>query len=252
VPPASPLEPDPVAEAVATARTQIEQGQFDPAVAALQGALGKRPRSASAPQARLLIARAYDRQRRLDAALAAYGELPTMYPQDPAAADALLRMADLVQQTRASDRMKTARGYLDQIVAGYPTSAAAPRALAQRAIIEEREDVKVTDPVLNRVVPAALVSYRQLTEAYPHTPSAEGAFVRLAKYYDDLKRYDLQAQALTGLGSYFPNTRHDAWWEAGEIYEKRLRDVAKAKDAYGRVPSSSRRYKDAQKKVSEL
>ena len=92
--------------------------------------------------------------------------------------------------------------------------------------------MKVTDPVLQRVVPAALVSYRQLTEAYPHTAPAEAAFIRLAQYYDDMKRYDLQAQALTGLGSYFPKTRHDAWWEAGEIFERRLRDVAKAKDAY--------------------
>ena len=67
-----------------------------------------------------------------------------------------------------------------------------------------------------------------------------------------MKRYDLQAQALTGLGSYFPKTRHDAWWEAGEIFERRLRDVAKAKDAYSRVPSTSRRYRDAQKKLAEL
>jgi TolA-binding protein/predicted Ser/Thr protein kinase len=251
VAPAAP-EPDPVADAVATASTQIAQGQFDAAVASLQAALGQRPRSASAAQARLLIARAYDRQKRLDAALAAYGEIPAMYPQDAAAADALLRMADLVQQTRASDRTRTARAYLDQIVASYPTSAVAPRALAQRATLEERENLKVTDPVLQRVVPAALVTYRQLTDAYPHTPPAEGAFVRLAKFYDDIKRYDLAAKAYVDLGSYFPQNRHDAWWEAGELYEKRVRDVAKAKDAYARVPQTSRRYRDAQKKLTEL
>jgi TolA-binding protein/predicted Ser/Thr protein kinase len=256
-PPAAPVapaapEPDPVADAVATASTQIAQGQFDAAVASLQAALGQRPRSASAPQARLLIARAYDRQKRVDAALAAYGEIPAMYPQDAAAADALLRMADLVQQTRASDRTRTARAYLDQIVASYPTTAVAPRALAQRATIEEREDLKVTDPVLQRVVPAALVTYRQLTDAYPHTPAAEGAFVRLAKLYDDIKRYDLAAKTFVGLGSYFPQNRHDAWWQAGELYEKRVRDVAKARDAYGRVPQTSRRYRDAQKKLTEL
>jgi outer membrane protein assembly factor BamD (BamD/ComL family)/predicted Ser/Thr protein kinase len=251
VAPAAP-EPDPVADAVATASTQITQGQFDAAVASLQAALGQRPRSASAAQARLLIARAYDRQKRLDAALAAYGEIPAMYPEDAAAADALLRMAELVQQTRASDRTRTARAYLDQIVATYPTSAAAPRALAQRATIEERENLKVTDPVLQRVVPAALVTYRQLTDAYPHTPPAEGAFVRLAKFYDDIKRYDLAAQAFVSLGSYFPQNRHDAWWEAGELYEKRVRDAAKAKEAYARVPQTSRRYRDAQKKLTEL
>ena len=67
-----------------------------------------------------------------------------------------------------------------------------------------------------------------------------------------MKRYDLQAGALTALGSYFPKSRHDAWWEAGEVFERRLRDVVKAKDAYSRVPTTSRRYRDAQKKLSEL
>ncbi len=250
--PAEPEAPDPVAEAVASALPAIENRQFDPALRGLQAALGQRPTSPSAPQAKLLIARVYDRQRRVDTALAAYSEVRTTYPSDPAAAEALLRMADLVQQTRASDRMTKARGYLDQIIANFPTTAAAPRALAQRALVEEREDLKVTDPVLQRVVPAALVSYRQLVEAYPHTPPAEAAFVRLAKYYDDLRRYDLAAEALTSLGSYFPKTRHDAWWQAGEIFERRLRDTAKAKDAYSRVPETSRRYRDAQKKVGEL
>ena len=227
----------------------MERGQFDAALTGLQSALGQRPTSPNASQARLLIARIYDRQGRVDAALAAYADLRATYPKDTASADALLRMADLVQQTKQPDRMKLARSYLDQIVANFPTTNVAPRALAQRAVIEEREDVKVTDPVLQRVVPAALVSYRQLTEAYPHTPRPKAAFIRLAQYYDDMKRYDLQAQALTGLGSYFPKTRHDAWWEAGEIFERRLRDVAKAKDAYSTraldVAAVSRRAEEA-------
>ena len=245
-------ESDPVRTAVEAALPAIERGQFDVALATLQGALGQRPTSPNASQARLLIARIYDRQHRTDAALAAYADLRATYPRDPASAEALLRMADLVQQTKQPDRTKAARSYLDQILANFPGSYIAPRALAQRAAIEEREDLKVTDPVLQKVVPAALVSYRQLTEAFPQTQPAEGAFLRLSQYYDDMKRYDLQAQALTGLGSYFPKTRHDAWWQAGEIFERRLRDIAKAKDAYAKVPTTSRRYRDAQKKLSEL
>jgi len=230
----------------------MERGQFDAALTGLQSALGRRPMSPNASQARLLIAGIYERQGRTDVALAAYADLRATYPKDPASADALLRMADLVQQTRQPDRTRLARSYLDQIVANFPTTSVAPRALAQRAAIEERENVKVTDPVLQRVVPAALVSHRQLTEAYPHTAPAEAAFIRLARFYDDMKRYDLQAGALTALGSYFPKSRHDAWWEAGEVFERRLRDVVKAKDAYSRVPTTSRRYRDAQKKLSEL
>ena len=197
-------EPDTVARAVEAALPAMERGQFDVALAGLQSALGEQPTSPSASQARLLIARIYDRQGRTDAALAAYADLRATYPKDPASADALLRMADLVQKTRQPDRMRLARSYLDQIVANFPTTSVAPRALAQRAAIEEREDLKVTDPVLQRVVPAALVSYRQLTEAYPQAAPAEAAFIRLARFYDDMKRYDLQAQALTALGSYLP------------------------------------------------
>jgi TolA-binding protein len=242
---------DPVSLAVTAAQPAIEQGQFDSALSSLQTALGQRPTSPNAARAKLLIARIYDRQKRVDAALAAYNEVRNTYPKDPASAEALLRMADLVQQGKASDRTKTARSYLDQIVANFPGSPVTPRALSQRAAIEEREDLKVTDPVLQRVVPAALVSYRQLVEAFPHTPPAEAAFVKLAKYYDDIRRYDLEAEALSQLGSYFPKTRYDAWWEAGEIYERRLKDPAKAKDAYSKVPQTSRRYRDAQKKLTE-
>jgi serine/threonine protein kinase/outer membrane protein assembly factor BamD (BamD/ComL family) len=245
-------EPDPVGKAVEAALPAMERGQFDAALTDLQSALGKRPTSPNAAQARLLIARIYDRQGRTDAALAAYADLRTTYPRDSASADALLRMADLVQQTRRPDRTRVARSYLDEIVANFSTTNAAPQALAQRAVIEDRENAKVTDPVLQRVVPAALVSCRQLTESYPQSAHAEAAFIRLARYYDDMKRYDLQAQALVALGSSFPRTRHDAWWEAGEVFERRLRDAAKAKDAYSRVPTTSRRYRDAQKKVSAL
>jgi serine/threonine protein kinase/TolA-binding protein len=251
-PPAVAPEPDPVAKAVEAAVPALASGQLDAALTGLQSALGQRPASPSAGQARFLIGRIYDRQGRVDAALAAYADVRATYPKDPTSADALLRMADLVQQTKQPDRTKLARSYLDQIVASFATTNVAPRALAQRAQIEEREDLKVTDPVLQRVVPAALVSYRQLIEAYPHTAPAEGAYLKLAQYYGDLKRYDLEAQAWIGLGSYFPKTRHDPWWEAGEIYERRLRDNAKAKDAYARVPNTSRRYRDAQKKLTEL
>ena len=232
----------------------MKRGQFDAALTGLQSALGERPTSPNAALATVLIAQIYARQGRIDQAQAL---APNDFLATPA--EALLRMADLALQTRGEgsflsrpDRTTLALSYLDQIVANFPETNEAPRALAQRAAIEEREDVKVTDPVLQRVVPAALVSYRQLTEAYPQAAPAEAAFIRLARFYDDMKRYDLQAQALTALGTSFPFTPYDAWWEAGEVYEWRLRDIPRAKDAYSRVPTTSPRYRDAQKKVSEL
>ena len=43
--------------------------------------------------------------------------------------------------------------------------------------------------------------------------------------------------------------RLDAAWRAGEVYEKRVKDAQKARTAYGLVPVSSSRYKDAQKEL---
>ena len=117
----------------------------------------------------MLIARIYDRQGRVDAALAAYADLRATYPKDPASADALLRMADLVQQTKQPDRTKLGPFVSRPDRRELPHHQRRPARAGAARRIEEREDVKVTDPVLQRVVPAALVSYRQLTEAYPHT-----------------------------------------------------------------------------------
>jgi len=43
----------------------------------------------------------------------------------------------------------------------------------------------------------------------------------------------------------------DVWWRLGEIYERRLNDPAKAREAYAKVPQGSPRYGDAQKKLNK-
>jgi len=251
-PPASaPKEPDPVPDAVSAASDALRAGNYDQALGLLQGALGEKPASPGAPEANLLIAHIYERQKRLDAATAKYTEVKNRYPTNPVSAEALVRLADLVQQTKDSNRVQTARQYLTDAVTQFPDVAIAPQALSMRAGIEDRENIKVTDATLGRQVPAALVSYRQLSERYPTAGVSELALWKLASFYEDLKRYDLAAEALGTLGTRFPATRYDAWWEAGELYDKRLKDKDKAKDAYSKVPSTSRRYKDAQKKAQQ-
>ena len=41
----------------------------------------------------------------------------------------------------------------------------------------------------------------------------------------------------------------DVWWRLGEIYERRLNDQVKAKEAYAKVPPGSPRYNEAQRKL---
>ena len=250
-PPVKPAvaELDPVAQAVDTAGTQMKDAQYDQAVSTLQGALVQKPDSRSAPDAYLMIATAYEKQRRVESAITAFTEVKNRYPTNPASAEALVHLATLVQQTKDPNRNKTAVDYLTQVATNFANTAFGPQALTQRANIEERENMKVTDPTLGKTVPAALVSYRQLVERYPTAASSELGYWKLATFYEDQKRYDLAADALSQLGTRFPSTRYDAWWEAGELYDKKVKDKAKAAEAYGKVPSSSKHYKDAQKKA---
>ena len=100
-------------------------------------------------------------------------------------------------------------------------------------------------------VPAAITTYVKLAEVYPNTESAEAALWKLADLYEDLRRYDLEAQSLETLGARFPTTKHDVWWRAGELYERRLKDKDKAMALYAKVPQSSQKYRDAQRKLGK-
>jgi tetratricopeptide (TPR) repeat protein len=105
------------------------------------------------------------------------------------------------------------------------------------------------DPVLNVQVPAVLPTLRTLTDQFPTDPSSMAAFNRLAGFYEDIDQYERAAQALTALATNFPSNTVDAWFRAGEIYERRLKDMEKARAAYEKVPPGSSKYRDAQRKL---
>jgi len=240
---------DPVTQAVELAAGQIKDAQFDQAISTLQGALGQKPDSRSAPEAYLMIANVYERQRRVESAISAFTDVKTRYPRHPVTAEALVHLAGLVQQTKDSNRERTAIDYLNQVLTNFGDTSYGAQALALRAGVEERQNIKVADATLGRSVPSALVSYRELVERYPSAGVSELGLWKLASLYEDIKRYDLAADALSQLGTRFPATRYDAWWEAAELYDKKVKDKTKAAEAYAKVPSSSRHYKDAQKKA---
>jgi predicted Zn-dependent protease len=75
------------------------------------------------------------------------------------------------------------------------------------------------------------------------------ALNRLAERYLEIDQYQRAAQALTDLGTRFPQNGVDAWFRLGELYERRLKDPAKALAAYGKVPVGSGKYRDAQRKL---
>ena len=42
----------------------------------------------------------------------------------------------------------------------------------------------------------------------------------------------------------------EVWFRLGEIYERRLNDPAKAREAYAKVPQASSRYAEAQRRLT--
>jgi TolA-binding protein len=89
-----------------------------------------------------------------------------------------------------------------------------------------------------------------MTEQFPTAATTMPALNRLADLYIDLEQYERAAQAYVDLGTNFPNNPNDAWFRAGEIYERRLKNMDRARDAYSKVPATSSRYRDAQKKLT--
>jgi hypothetical protein len=118
--------------------------------------------------------------------------------------------------------------------------------------IEDRLGLRETDPVAGQIAPASMRTKRLLTERAPQHPAAEAAWWQLGESYEKLKLYDLAVQACVELATRFPNTRLDAWFKAGEISDRRLKNKDGARAAYLRVPPASARYGEAQSRARKL
>jgi serine/threonine protein kinase len=118
--------------------------------------------------------------------------------------------------------------------------------------IEDRRELRELDPVVGREVPASLPTKRLLTQRAPQHAAAEVAWWQLGESYDRLKQYSLAVQAYVELATRFPGTRFDAWFRAGEITERRLKNKEEARAAYLKVPSTSARYREAQDRARKL
>ena len=249
-PAASPaISSDPAAEGLRIARSKFEAKLYDQALADLKALADSYPSSPSAPGVLLLRANAYERQGRIDDALAAYVELRDRHRASAAAAEGTYLMGNLLLRSRRPDREDAARQSYSDVAETYAKTPWAPRALIARASIEERSRSRVPDPTLKTSVPAALVSYRTLAERYPDADGLEAALWRLSEMYEDMNQFLLAAQSLDTLAARFPENKRDAQWRAAELYDKKVRDASAAKAAYARVPQASSHYRDAQRRA---
>ncbi len=231
-------------------RGQLAAGQYGQAIVALNSFIERNPAHRLTPDAYMLLGQAYESSKRDDEAVRAYASLVERFTTSPRAAEALFRQAQRVMASRQPQREQAARQMYAQVADQYPKSDWAPRALVARAEIEERMRERVMDQAVGAYVPFVFPTYRALAERYP--VFSENALWKMSEILEDLNRYPLQAQALDDLTTRFPETKHDAAWKLGEIRERRLKDRAGAIEAYSRVPSSSPKYRDAQRKVQEL
>jgi tetratricopeptide (TPR) repeat protein len=120
-----------------------------------------------------------------------------------------------------------------------------------RADIEARQGTYQRDDVLGGAVPTAAVTYRTVVERYGSSDAAPQALKNLARIYTDTKRFELAAATFETLAARDAEDRYDAWFAAGEIYDKRLKDPVRARANYARVPPSSPHYDDARKRLAK-
>ncbi len=241
--PASP----PATDRFVTARQQIDLRLYDQAIETLRK-IADAPDRTQAIDASFLIASVHETRDDIPNAMSTYVEIASRFPGDARAPEALARLAQTLLKSRRPDKDRDALRTLDALVEKYPQSLWAPRALLLRGEVEARQGTHQRDDRLGGSVPTAAVTYRRIAERYPSSESAPEALQRLARIYADAKRFALAATILEQLASRDLDNRYDAWFAAAEIYDKRLKDVTRARSAYSRVPPSSPHYADARQR----
>jgi serine/threonine protein kinase/tetratricopeptide (TPR) repeat protein len=236
-------------ERLEAARAKIAANQLDGALTDLRQIPIDFPATPAAIGASYLTAEILERLGRDDEAIAAHEQFAQNNPNDSRAAASRLRIAELIARSRRPNREAISRDLLSQVIANYPRTPQALQALLIKMKTDTERRQRELDPVLGIQVPVALPTLRTLTEQFPTHPTSMIAFSRLAALYEDLDQYAREAQAWSDLGLYFPNNPYDSWYRLGEVYERRLKDAARAREAYAKVPQSSPRYRDAQRKL---
>ncbi len=245
--------PDPSAEAatrLGVARAKLTSNLVDQGVADLRGIVNDFPASAVTADAAYLVAETFTRLGRTDDAMAAHVEFASRFATDPRLAESQLALGELTLKSRRADRDDAAREMFGQAASAAPSTQTALRALQNKISVEDRRKLKVRVSATGKEVPASLATLRVLADQFPSSPQGMLALYRMGSGYADADQWELAAGAWTDLTTRYPTNPHDAWWLLGELYERRLRDDARALAAYAQVPSSSKKFQDAQRKLS--
>jgi serine/threonine protein kinase/outer membrane protein assembly factor BamD (BamD/ComL family) len=232
------------------ARAKIANNLNDQALADLRQIVSNYGTTPAAAEASLLSADLLEKMNRIDDAMAALVEFESRFAGDRRVAESKLRRAVMLGRTRQPKAEVLSRTLLADVVRDFPGTPHALQALAIKMKVEtERREFREMDPVLKVEVPAVMVTLRTITEQFPTHPQSIVAFNRLATMYADMNKWAEAAQVLEGMGANHQGNPMELWFRLGEIYERRLKDPARARAAYAKVPNDSPRYGDAQRRL---
>jgi hypothetical protein len=237
------------ATALANARELMARAADDEALGVLDRVASNYDGTASAVESLALSAEIQQRRGQFGAATNAWVGFIGRGGSPERAAEGLLRVADAAARQRSRSADETARIALHELLTRSGSSAHALRALQMKMALEDRLKLKQRDDQFNGTVPASLLTLRDVATKAGTAPVAEYALWRLGAEYKDRKLHALAADTFVDLATRFPNTRYDAWFSAAEIYDRQLKNPARARDAYLKVPAGSSRYRDAQKRA---
>ena len=248
--------PTPSPEELATtrlegARAKVADNDLEGALADLRQIMIDAPGSAAAIGASFLSAEVLEKVGRVDEAITAHDEFTKRHAGDSRVAASRLRMAELMSRSARPNRDAATHALLDEVIKSFPSSPQAFQALQIKMKLTGEGRQRTIDPVLNMQVPAILPMLRTLTEQFPTHQSAMIAYNRLAGFYLELDQYERATKALVDLSNNFPANPYDSWYRAAEIFERRLNDRVRAREAYAKVPERSPRYREAQRKLKE-
>jgi serine/threonine protein kinase/tetratricopeptide (TPR) repeat protein len=248
--PPAPSKDAEAAERLEVARAKLASNLVDPAVADLRQIVLDYPGSAVAVEASFLAGDALEKAGRAEDAMAVYVEFDRRFAGNPRVAGSKLRRARLLLQSRAQPRQNEGYALMGEVARDFPRTPEARAALqARRQVESQRRQLRAMDPVLNIEVPALLVTLRMMADQFPGEPATMVALHQLAAGYEDLDQYQAAADALEQLTAQFQGNPMEVWFRLGELYERRLRNPDKARQAYERVAADSPRYRDAQQRL---
>ncbi len=243
-----PAQP-PAADYLPIARQQIDLKLYDQAINSLRKVAEGSHRQ-KAIDASFLIASVHATRGDTANAMSTYIEIASRFPDHRRAPEALVGLAESTLKSKRRDREQDARRTLTELVGKYPASPWAPRALLMRGDIEARQGMHQRDDIGGGSMPTSAATYREIVERYTSSDEAATALSKLARIYADTRRFENAAATLQELATRDAADRYDAWFAAGEIYEKRLKDNTRARTAYSRVRPSSPHYAEARKRIA--